>query len=768
MATAFLLPLYVAVDTSRSLIVFAVMRGGQVLSPSAITFAAEALKLAVATGGIVASTRGTLSERFLLPPPPHDARPSLSTTIKPYLRFAIPAALYGFNNVLFLEALHFTTPALLQVSVLSKLPFTAILHHFVVRRRKSQSMWLSLAVLTCGMVLAGCPEQLWDPEQRGNIRVTDLLSGPLIGLTVGAVSACSSVWTELMLKEKVEFWQAQFYLYLWGFVFTGLAAITANSRVKLDSQSTLASLPAFFLVASITASTGLVVALILRQRDNLVKLVGASLCITTVFVLQHVLFPLTDGLDFRTTFGIGILTIATFCYNWYKDHDIEQEEDDHSRVYLELSTSEDGDTLTASKSELNTATQPALLHGADSSAYRPTLSKLAAALGALILLSSLVSLIPPSERSIKNDVKSFFTPQGIKPAAWDIPIQDLDCVRRFSGGGEVNHNSSFLADLEERIVESGCPVFPIPDAGLITHLFWKGDWRPNSHGLTIDAWLATQPFATSSLIWWYEGDGPSEEFKARYTGEDSPYRHVISFRKFDDSLAEGTCLESMKEWNDVAYQQDVKMPIQTRSDLIRLLLLSKFGGIWLDADSVPLRDFTPLIRAGPAIPTFQNTINNNFLLYGPAWSGVGERVLNLACQMPYSVEKIHELYPTLDMGDHFYWLYNEGVHKLCRTQGCGVGNIAMQLIDGMAWSSQTFMPCERGRYPPGAPLPPQLHGPFAWHARMTAHPDTDSCYDRQSETLLSSVKARLEGLLQHSRLHEGRDLFPGPGYSARF
>lgn len=70
-------------------------------------------------------------------------------------------------------------------------------------------MWLSLAVLTFGMVVAGCPEQLWDPEQRVNIRVSDLLSGPLIGLTVGAVSACSSVWTELMLKEKVDFWQAQ-------------------------------------------------------------------------------------------------------------------------------------------------------------------------------------------------------------------------------------------------------------------------------------------------------------------------------------------------------------------------------------------------------------------------------------------------------------------------------------------------------------------------------------------------------------------------------
>ncbi|GAA5926530.1 uncharacterized protein JCM15063_000301 [Sporobolomyces koalae] len=742
------------------------MRGGAILSPSAITFAAEALKLAVATGGIVASTRGTLSERFLLPPPPHDARPSLSTTIKPYLRFAIPAALYGFNNVLFLEALHFTTPALLQVSVLSKLPFTAILHHFVVRRRKSQSMWLSLAVLTFGMVLAGCPEQLWDPEQRRNIRVTDLLSGPLIGLTVGAVSACSSVWTELMLKEKVEFWQAQFYLYLWGFVFTGLAAITANSRVKLDSQSTLASLPAFFLVASVTASTGLVVALILRQRDNLVKLVGASLCITTVFVLQHVLFPLTDGLDFRTTFGIGILTIATFSYNWYKDHDME-EPAKSTGVYLELATSEDGDTPAGSKTELGGApARQTPLRDSHSSLYRPTTSKFAIAFGGLLLLSSLVSLIPPSERSIKNDVKAFFTPQGIKPAAWDLPLRDVDCVRKYAGGGEVNRNSSVLADLEERIVESGCPVFPVPDAGLITHLFWAGKWRTASHALTLDAWLATQSFATSSLIWWYEGDGPSEDFAAKYTGPASPYRHVVSFRRFDEALADGTCLTDMREWNDPAYRKEKNLPIPTRSDLIRLLLLSKFGGIWLDADSVPMRDFTPLIRAGPVAPSYGGTINNNFLLYGPAWSGVGDRVLSLACKMPYDKEQMQELYPELDMGDHFYWLYNEGVHKLCRTEGCGVGDMALQLIDGMFWTGQAYKPCEAGKYAGNAALPPQVHGPFTWHARMTQHADDDSCYSRESGTLLSAVKARIDGLLAHSRLHEGRDLFPGPGFAS--
>lgn len=102
--------------------------------------------------------------------------------------------------------------------------------------------------------------------------------------------------------------------------------------------------------------------------------------------------------------------------------------------------------------------------------------------------------------------------------------------------------------------------------------------------------------------------GPSPEFVDRYTGPASPYRNVVSFRRFDEGLAEGSCLMDMKEWIDPEYRKKLEMPVSTRSDLIRLLLLSKYGGIWLDADSIPLRDFTPLIRAGPVAPSYGGTI----------------------------------------------------------------------------------------------------------------------------------------------------------------
>lgn len=174
----------------------------------------------------------------------------------------------------------------------------------------------------------------------------------------------------------------------------------------------------------------------------------------------------------------------------------------------------------------------------------------------------------------------------------------------------------------------GCPVYPLPDEGLIvrisllltnrrslvlserrsaqTHLFWSGrKWRTPTFSLTTDSWLATQPSSPSStspnrLIWWYETPPPST-FISHYTSPSSPYRSIVEFRQFDESLSEGTCLDEMREWKDLSYRREVEMPSMTRRDLVRLLILQRFGGVFADVDIVFLRDLKEVVRAGPGV-----------------------------------------------------------------------------------------------------------------------------------------------------------------------
>lgn len=66
-----------------------------------------------------------------------------------------------------------------------------------------------------------------------------------------------------------------------------------------------------------TAATGLVVANILRKKDNLVKLVGSSASMVSVAAVQFFVFPQLreDTLTLKTFVGGGIIVVSTWLYN---------------------------------------------------------------------------------------------------------------------------------------------------------------------------------------------------------------------------------------------------------------------------------------------------------------------------------------------------------------------------------------------------------------------------------------------------------------------
>jgi len=57
----------------------------------------------------------------------------------------------------------------------------------------------------------------------------------------------------------------------------------------------------------------------------------------------------------------------------------------------------------------------------------------------------------------------------------------------------------------------------------------------------------------------------------------------------------------MREWKDLSYRREVEMPSMTRRDLVRLLIIKRFGGVFADVDIVFLRDLKEVVRAGPGV-----------------------------------------------------------------------------------------------------------------------------------------------------------------------
>ena len=99
----------------------------------------------------------------------------------------------------------------------------------------------------------------------------------------------------------------------------------------------------------------------------------------------------------------------------------------------------------------------------------------------------------------------------------------------------------------------------------------------------IKSYLATQNLEKTKFILWTEEDDTDNELI-------QPYKEYIEMRVWDvHKEAMGTPLEN----NEKLLTRDAKY--YSQGDLFRILVLYNYGGIWIDADSVFINDFKPIL-----------------------------------------------------------------------------------------------------------------------------------------------------------------------------
>lgn len=126
------------------------------------------------------------------------------------------------------------------------------------------------------------------------------------------------------------------------------------------------------------------------------------------------------------------------------------------------------------------------------------------------------------------------------------------------------------------------------------HSYWRTDLAPfgERQAYMLKSFFATQPLKRSKFVLWSNGplsppEKPNrilEEFLSRYP--ESFELRVADVRE----LAVGTELEG----SELLRSSDEKA--WTDGDLIRLLVVWKDGGVWVDMDSLLTRDLTPLLE----------------------------------------------------------------------------------------------------------------------------------------------------------------------------
>jgi hypothetical protein len=124
--------------------------------------------------------------------------------------------------------------------------------------------------------------------------------------------------------------------------------------------------------------------------------------------------------------------------------------------------------------------------------------------------------------------------------------------------------------------------FTPPKERTIFHIY--SEFRTDKELVCLMSYFATQDLKNTSVIVWSD-----------YDISDNPriqrFRDLVDFRVWNcREEAKGSVLEEMPHILDAA---DAKHYLQ--SDLLRILALWKYGGIWIDMDIILLNDFTPIL-----------------------------------------------------------------------------------------------------------------------------------------------------------------------------
>uniref|UniRef100_A0A8D8W6M8 UDP-galactose/UDP-N-acetylglucosamine transporter srf-3 n=1 Tax=Cacopsylla melanoneura TaxID=428564 RepID=A0A8D8W6M8_9HEMI len=267
---------------------------------------AEVVKLVVCLG-LVLIDEGFHIGRFWNLVRAHTIQNPLDT-----LKVGVPALLYVVqNNLLYLSASNLDA-ATSQVTYQLKILTTAVFAIILLKKKITISQWISLVILVVGVVLV----QLSNVVEK--VRPADFVENRLLGFgaTILAclLSGLAGVYFEMILKgSDVSIWMRNVQLSLLSLPCALVTCLISDSE-KIFEHGFFYNYTLFivFLVL-LNASGGLIVAVVVKYADNILKGFATSLAIVLACIFQVYLFDFVITLQF--ILGAALVMSSVFLYS---------------------------------------------------------------------------------------------------------------------------------------------------------------------------------------------------------------------------------------------------------------------------------------------------------------------------------------------------------------------------------------------------------------------------------------------------------------------
>uniref|UniRef100_A0A182W5N9 UDP-N-acetylglucosamine transporter n=1 Tax=Anopheles minimus TaxID=112268 RepID=A0A182W5N9_9DIPT len=240
------------------------------------------------------------------------------------LKISVPSMLYIIqNNLLYVSASHLDA-ATYQVTYQLKILTTAVFAVLILRRRLFPTQWAALVFLVAGVASV----QLAQTGEDSGTAATRQQSMPpggglpqnrLLGFSA-ALGACflsglAGIYFEKMLKgADISIWMRNIQLSLLSLPF-GLLTCAVNDGAQLADHGFFFGYDAYVIyLVVLQAVGGLIVAVVVKYADNILKGFATSLAIIISCVASIYLFDFSLSLQF--TAGAALVIGSIFLYGY--------------------------------------------------------------------------------------------------------------------------------------------------------------------------------------------------------------------------------------------------------------------------------------------------------------------------------------------------------------------------------------------------------------------------------------------------------------------
>lgn len=241
------------------------------------------------------------------------------------LKLAIPAILYTIQNNLQYLAVSKLDAATFQVTYQMKILTTALVSVLMLGKKLTALMWVSLMILTFGVILVQLPSGSTDQGKKVN-SAGDNLVGLLVVSIACCLSALAGVYFEKILKKAPSntdsiasksppsIWVRNIQLAFFGSIIAGIFGIFVQDYdLIMENGFWYGYNLITFLVIFSQAFGGLLVAMVVKYADNILK--GFATCISIIISSVFSVWLFDFQLSWTFFFGCLFVIYSTFLYN---------------------------------------------------------------------------------------------------------------------------------------------------------------------------------------------------------------------------------------------------------------------------------------------------------------------------------------------------------------------------------------------------------------------------------------------------------------------